>query len=507
MKDKHGLLREAVIVSDLVEHHVCKRIVPLRRYKYFEHDSAYRLYFIYCPHQTLATLTQRYRIWDTFLPELWLWHTFHQLPEAAVALEQPPPSNTQESIAPEDAQKYFTIHGDLKADNILLDYSPDYSDALDPLSQYPLVLMADFGVSMYTQAERDSTNPHMFWSRGTPGYLPPEQRGYGAHWRFAPSGVWGSPFANGDPVSDMAPFIKQYKQDQLLVFTSKMNVYAIGQIMYELVFLKAYGELDEKMTNSFQQYHENRSADNNGHSLNWQDFGTGRATEYSEDLLLAIYDCLQPEPATRPSANDLLTDLQERDLLKREIDRALDARPDDAKDVPGPAEKLFFEANTINDMPLGDAGKDLRADEVRYLAQAKDRDPDWPMLIAPQGAKWEVMRQLKSLPLAQPPERGQYAVVDRKIHWGVQKAKEIDYGIMTVKQMHDELKYRGITLQEFKRLRKDGLVGRLEEEDRKGNMGRGMWKRNVPRGLGKQPSAAGPVLAAYPRQLRSGRRR
>jgi serine/threonine protein kinase len=482
---RRGLRPEAVIAHDLVSHHGSQNVLPLRRFKRFA-DSHCRFYFIYCPHQDLEVLKMKYRLFSTHFPELFLWHVFYGLIEAAAALQKPPPAGTKEVLPQDLLGRYFTIHGDLKAGNILLDYSPDDPHAANILSQYPVIRMADFGYSRYTSPTRDAINPHELWRCGTDGYMPPEQRGYGAAWTMAPSGVSANTYALNAHQDDV--YIHLYRADPQIVLTHKMNVYAVGAIMYELTFLKSWGELERDMTQDELAYKSySTPTDNPGHSHRWEEFRTGRNPEYSTELLDAIYRCLTPAPSSRPTASAVLRNFKSHGYLEREIEKAVQARPDDAKDTPGPGEKVYFEANTINDMPVGDARCVYNRDEHDYLVGARDCDPNWPMLVYP--ADGPLRNKWPAIPVTEPREWGQYEIIGGEIPWhkkkeSIRKAsvEELDYfATMTVRQMQAELRHRRVPLKELRNLRKPELAQRLHAEDRKGNKGRGIPKGEMAR--------------------------
>jgi len=117
----------------------------------------------------LRVLKNNYRAWNTYFPEEFLWHIFHGLSEAALALRTGP---FRDRINGEiyGAADAFVVHFDLKPENVFLG---DPSNEEGPhFSNYPTVKMADFGLAKLTGPE-DRENPRRYRGLGTPGYCPP----------------------------------------------------------------------------------------------------------------------------------------------------------------------------------------------------------------------------------------------------------------------------------------------------------------------------------------------
>ncbi len=167
-----GIPTEAALNNDLNRQDASEHIGFLRNFKHYSESGEhgrYRFFFNYCPYDSLYTLAMKYKMWDAWLPELFVWHVFIQLLKGVQTLESSPPEDTLCNV-PGTRKTCFLIHLDLKPDNILLDYGADVDHA-DSSAHYPDVRIADFGVSQYT-CFADDQNPDSI-DAGTPGYKPP----------------------------------------------------------------------------------------------------------------------------------------------------------------------------------------------------------------------------------------------------------------------------------------------------------------------------------------------
>lgn len=106
------------------------------------HNEFHRYYLEYAPYGTINNLALRYKIFNRYLPELFLWHVFHSLAMAAVVMETPP------------GESECYVHLDLKPDNIFLGYEdgqsrePVFTGGLNGEAvMYPTVKLGDFGIA------------------------------------------------------------------------------------------------------------------------------------------------------------------------------------------------------------------------------------------------------------------------------------------------------------------------------------------------------------------------
>jgi len=181
----------------------------LRRYKFIsespDHEQGrYRYYLEFCPHDTLQRLSALYRAWDTYLPEVFLWHVFHRLAISCQALHATPPRDSlawSQDVDGLARKNGYCLHLDMKPGNVLLDYAPEDHREHD----FPGPKLSDYGMSVYTSVD-DESNPIRYFWRATRVFAPPvghtesdfsqpkltlyqEQTSYGAHWTIPPTGA------------------------------------------------------------------------------------------------------------------------------------------------------------------------------------------------------------------------------------------------------------------------------------------------------------------------------
>jgi hypothetical protein len=172
------LLTEAAIHRDINKQH--PGVSPhLRAYKFLQDNGPgsgrYRFYVEYCPHGSLGRICSLYRCWNTFLPEVFVWHVFYSLARACEALRDNPPADSKMLHWPRTRREdyddiredLYCLHMDMKPINFLLGYPHEGQE-------YPSALLNDYGVSVYTSHTGDgpTKNPtDLFW-RGTRPYQP-----------------------------------------------------------------------------------------------------------------------------------------------------------------------------------------------------------------------------------------------------------------------------------------------------------------------------------------------
>ena len=164
----NGLSYEAALMDQLNEQQT-RNIIRLRGFKDNRQEELWRFYFEFAPWGDLRLLKNNYRAWNTYFPEEFLWHVFHGLATAALALAG---GEFWDFTSGEiyETGKAFVIHFDLKPENIVL------GDPVDEMpshfSNYPVVKMADFGLAQLVVWD-DPQNPKYYRGLGTPGYYPP----------------------------------------------------------------------------------------------------------------------------------------------------------------------------------------------------------------------------------------------------------------------------------------------------------------------------------------------
>ncbi|KIX94093.1 uncharacterized protein Z520_10119 [Fonsecaea multimorphosa CBS 102226] len=370
-------LAEAAIHKDINAQH--PGVAPhLRKYKFFYHDinereGRYRLYFEHCPFGTLGRLGHLYRCWDTYLPEVFVWYVFYSLAKACEALRDAPPFDSRaikEEYWSIRLEELFCLHMDFKPDNVLLGY-PSHEGA-----EYPSALLNDYGLSMYTAVNDDpdfrTWNPTYMWHRGTHSYQPTEQNHYGVEWEMPPDGGRLRTRDAQNRELDWHRAARQREEDNQeaggdVIFDHSMNVYGLGQTMFELVTLRKNNKhlhrIRAKCLTRFQR--------NGNHQISH--VLTKKPGVYSSRLRHLIHRCLDPNPASRPSQMEIMD--QTRRGLRLAIKRA-------KRDGNFPV-KVYFRDNDINEMPLGDAGFQPQRRDFSRLIESEFVDPDAPKLKLP----------------------------------------------------------------------------------------------------------------------------
>lgn len=148
----------------------CGNIIKLRGFKDNRPERLWRYYFEFAPHGDLRLLKTNYRAWNTYLPEEFLWHLFHGLATAALALADGEYFSYRDGKQDGRMKDCFVVHFDLKPENVAL------GDPIDEMpahfSNYPVAKMMDFGLARLT-GPADLYNPIGYWSLATAGYKPP----------------------------------------------------------------------------------------------------------------------------------------------------------------------------------------------------------------------------------------------------------------------------------------------------------------------------------------------
>lgn len=210
---------------------------PVLKYQGRKGDRRWRYYLEYAPHGSLQRLIARYRAWNQYLPESFLWHIFDGLAQVLIAFDETTPDlnehkNKHKRGELRDADRL--IHFDIKPDNIFLGYEQPFDTNSKNYgghqsNVYPMVKIGDFGVAMMTSEKDNHQKSGSFWGRGTKYYLAPEQTHYGAGFPVPPNGKYL-------PLQDeQGNFITIEEREEEgnpwdIVFTQAMNVWSVGKV-------------------------------------------------------------------------------------------------------------------------------------------------------------------------------------------------------------------------------------------------------------------------------------
>lgn len=156
-------------------------IIHLRGFKSFrerhatEPVNSWRFYLELAPYGDLDGLIRRYRYYNQFLPESFLWHVAHSLLEGAevmmqcsrdeIPLRSTPLNDTDE-----------VVNFDIKTVNVFLGYAERRKNASrrggTTRYDYPTIKLGDFGMAFFT-GEDDHDNPCLYFAHGTRHCRPP----------------------------------------------------------------------------------------------------------------------------------------------------------------------------------------------------------------------------------------------------------------------------------------------------------------------------------------------
>jgi len=358
------------------------------------------LYYLeYAPHGDLNRLIARYRAWNRYLPEQFLWHVFDSLAKAIQTIADQP---TVVGDLPEKTSAYRTInrnsriiHFDIKPDNIFLGYKKLFlnDSGLHGGSngeKYPLIKLADFGAGEFLSGH-NHINPANFWENGTTFYLPPEQMLYGVTWADPPKSDWVDQQDElGSTIEWSHEDYRRHLEEHKYHFTQAMNVWNVGKVMYDLMTLSKKWDYALLSTQNYLTYerHEHNAIENFDEvpfrRTNMRERTKTDPKEFSDELTGLIQECMKSRVTDRIKARELFRRTQEG--LSRCTEQLSEGSEPD----------VWFSANEINNMPAGTetfkyfeggkiGGQDWDPDIDELLGG--DYDPDWPQLQLP-GIEW-----------------------------------------------------------------------------------------------------------------------
>lgn len=204
---------------------------PVLRYAGEYRDRRWRYYFEYAPYGSLERLITRYRAWNQYLPESFLWHVFDSLAQILVTFDETGPEVKEHKTGMVRTADRL-IHMDIKPDNIFLGYEQPFDDQDHKYgghqsNVYPMVKIGDFGVATLTSV-KDRENPWRLWGTGTRYYKPPEQTHYGAGFPIPPNGEW-VPVQNEIGQFTASETIEGEDNPTGISFGQPMNVWGMGK--------------------------------------------------------------------------------------------------------------------------------------------------------------------------------------------------------------------------------------------------------------------------------------
>jgi serine/threonine protein kinase len=323
--------------------------VKLRRYKYYSFGPHCRLYMELAANGDLWTLRERYRAFDKYIPELWLWHIFETLALACITMEQCPKNWEPmfESDEDQPGPTKYILHCDIKPENIFIfdtTYhkvpkvrNTDFKTYDLNFPALPKIKLGDFGLTEVT-FPGDYENPENLVA-GTYGYIPPEvpeqpndQRGGFPAGRF--DDTWTRPIY--ERAEQMEP---------------RYNLFGIGKVMHDLVtmcpFYYVFHEFRGVLEHEY--YDEDHPLYNHfipfiGHPVRQG------GTTYSTALRQTIREAIRLDAQNRPNAEDLLETIREGKqsciaYLRRQAKDANDSAPLDEQQV-------VAKAHEFNDVPF-----------------------------------------------------------------------------------------------------------------------------------------------------------
>lgn len=165
----NGMTKEAMLTIMVNPEGFHKNMVQLRGFRSNRPSKLWRYYLSFAPHGDLRLLMNKYRGWNTYFPEEFLWQIFHGLANAVQTLEKGPFDDMATGTRL-PAGEAWLLHLDLKPENIFLDDPVDSPNYI--FINYPTVKVGDFGIAQLS-SPNDATNPTFLRYAGTEGYDPP----------------------------------------------------------------------------------------------------------------------------------------------------------------------------------------------------------------------------------------------------------------------------------------------------------------------------------------------
>ena len=330
-KGEPELSREAAIMA------MCNKLdtpalLRLRDFKCYLADddkpTDWRYFLENGEHGDLDRLRLRYKAWQLWFPEYFLWHLFYWLVDGLEQLETGKFRQLDEKHFGEETAGHYIIHKDIKPQNIFLGQTP-----VNGPNDYPAPKMADFGLARLCEPG-SKTSGCRYNTAGTALWLPPEVQ-------YREQGEKTTNYFFRD--KSTPPF---HKKDVHRIKPAA-NIWAVAAIMYTFVTSNDIEVLHWRI-----KYILSSDRPLYGDHIILP-IVTGRNPEYSEELLNLIRDCLKIVPESRPDITELKTRVKHGMHCSAGREKALH------KADPGGTTgrlKVYLSKNEINDVPHGDAG-------------------------------------------------------------------------------------------------------------------------------------------------------
>ncbi|EXJ59823.1 serine/threonine protein kinase [Cladophialophora yegresii CBS 114405] len=336
---KSHLTHEAAIMAQTNELN-SDVLVRLRQYQV---DQNYcRYYTEFCEFGTLEALRLRYKAWNKYFPELFLWHVFHCLAKGYLDFVRGRWRSLGHLDFGQQVDGQYLLHNDIKTENIFLATNP--SKDQDTV-WYPKPKIGDFGLATTTNAGDINRNHAKALQKGTPFWQPPEQR-------ISQMKAYRYYYFQEDVHRDLKKKIgldRRYHQ-----IRQEANVWAIGAVMWNLVTLNEMDLLSDKVNQILYGSTAAARAFDGTNIMKRPDPVTKQ--RYSPKLWDLVCECLRMKPGDRPPPSRLLSEIETgmRDCMEQaqaEYQRTGDLAP----------LLVAFEQNQIND--LADGGADFRKNQ------------------------------------------------------------------------------------------------------------------------------------------------
>jgi serine/threonine protein kinase len=458
---RRDLAIEAVIQSQLSSMESSENINSLRKYKYYpsqepEFGTA-RLYMEYAKWGNLEVLLDRYRAWDKYLPELFLWHTFIGLARAIDLMRRCPTqwqpttlddveaAEVDDELTDEIKQRDFILHGDLKTANVVLGKRTRFEFECPSVYTIPNEEESETDVSAGDESTSSASEEEETERRGGLGQfrrrtssatsLPEDYQtdneeedhpanlpkyptiqlidfGYSRRtrrgdpknpWEVREVGtlLWNSPEQNLMGHYENPPLHRYHSRNYLI--NEKQNVWGVGLIMHDLMTLARPGDVCDFMGDMDGDWQRTylRPVGPRGHREPLRHFSetfrTQHRPEYSLGLRRLIWRCVRPCRSYRPSSSRLvaLVEAGLKNYLKTLKVRGRHNRG------PDPQHTLQLTVEDFNKIKIRgeakrkvDVNSDNDIEEWECLLDNRYADIDEPALQPPK-KKWKDFYELK----------------------------------------------------------------------------------------------------------------